>query len=72
MSTEVQKAAIKFLNDQVRECKSDEDYLKLVGKLVGAKTSKKKLFETLGLEPEEEVKEPTAPEADETGDGEDN
>jgi hypothetical protein len=61
MSSEVQKAVIRFLNDQVRSCKSDEDYMKLAGKLVAKNISKKKFLEKLGLEPEEEVTDPVTP-----------
>ena len=61
MADEVKKAAIQYLNNAVRSCKSDEDYLKLVGKLLPKNTTKKKLFEKLGLEPEEEIKEPSNP-----------
>ena len=54
MANEVKTAVIQFLNDQVRECKSDDELLKLAGKIVGSKTGKKKLFEKLGLKPEED------------------
>ena len=67
MAEEVKKAVIQFLNKEVRACKTDEDFLKLAGKFVPKNTSKKKLFEKLGLEPVEEVKSPEAP-ADDTTD----
>jgi len=59
MSNEVKKAVIALINDKIRGCKSDEDYIRLATQIAGSKTSKKKLYETLGLEPVEEVKEPT-------------
>ena len=61
MADEVKKAVIQFLNEQVRSCKSDEDYMKLAGTLVNKNTSKKKLLEKLGLEPEEDTKDPAPP-----------
>ena len=65
-TSEVQKAVIKYINGEIMKCKSDEDYVKLATKLGGSKTSKKKILEKLGLEPEEEVKESPKPEATET------
>lgn len=70
MANEVKKAVIRLLNEVVSECKTDDEYLKLAGKIVGSKTSKKKLYEKLGLEQPEEVKEPETPE--EGGESEDN
>jgi hypothetical protein len=62
MAEEVKKAVIQFLNNEVRSCKTDEDFLRLAGKFVAKNTSRKKLFEKLGLAPVEEVKPPESPE----------
>jgi hypothetical protein len=54
MDSEVRKAVIQLLNEQIRKCKSDADCLKLAGKILGAKLGKKKLYDKLGLELDEE------------------